>query len=77
MAIRFVDSILSLLTALAVVLSSYFVGHALSSEHAAWAWITAAVLAVLGAGLGFLTIRRVRDFAARRDRHAHHAHSHH
>ena len=77
MGIRFVDSILSLLTSLAVIFSAYFVGHALSSEHAAWAWITAAVLAVLGAGLGFVTIRRIRGFAGRRDHPAPHAHSHH
>lgn len=75
MGIRFVDSILSLLTSLAVVFSAYLVGHALSSEHAAWAWIAAAALLVLGAGLGFLTVRRIRDFAARRD--VHHTHAHH
>ena len=77
MVIRFVDSILSLLTALAVVFSAYFVGHALSSDHAEWAWITAAVLALLGAALGFVTTRRFRDFGARRDRHLHHTPPHH
>ncbi|MBW3553159.1 MAG: hypothetical protein KY466_06605 [Gemmatimonadetes bacterium] len=77
MGIRFVDSILSLLTSLAVVFSAYFVGHALSSDHAGWAWITAAALIVLGAGLGFLTVRRIRDFAARRDSAVHHTHAHH
>ena len=77
MGIRFLDSILSLIAAFAVVLSAYFVGHALSSDHAGWAWITAAVLLVLGAGLGFLTGRRIRDFAARRDSAVHHTHPHH
>ena len=77
MGIRFVDSILSLLTSLAVVFSAYFVGHALSSDHAGWAWITSGVLALLGAGLGFLTVRRIRDFAARPPAPGHHADAHH
>jgi uncharacterized membrane protein (DUF441 family) len=63
MGIRFVDSILALLAAVCGVLVAYFVGHGLS-EMTAWPWITAAVLLVAALGLGALTIRRVRDYAA-------------
>jgi uncharacterized membrane protein len=63
MGIRFTDSILALLAALAFVLVAYFAGHALSSEHAAWAWATAAGLAVFSAVTGFIAVRRVRGYA--------------
>ena len=74
MGIRFLDSILALLTACCVVFTAYFVGHALSSEHGEWAWITAAVLAVLGLGLGFVTTRRIHGYAHSHDAHHHHPH---
>ncbi|HUE77684.1 MAG TPA: hypothetical protein VMM83_07060 [Longimicrobiales bacterium] len=68
MGIRFLDSILSLLAVSCVVFSSYFVGHALSIDHPGTAWIIAAVLAVLGLAMGFLTIRRIRGYADPQDR---------
>ncbi|HUG42099.1 MAG TPA: hypothetical protein VMM12_16645 [Longimicrobiales bacterium] len=70
MGIRFIDSILTLLAASCVVFAAYFVGHALSSEHGGWAWITAAVLVAIGVALGLLTARRLRGFAASRDQRA-------
>lgn len=66
MGIRFTDSILILLAATSGVLSAYFVGHALVGHDAGWAWITAAVLLLVGAGLGAFSIRRLRDYAAAR-----------
>lgn len=66
MGMRFLDSILSLLTAFAVVFSAYLVGHALSAGTS-WAWIGAAVLLVAGLVLGWVTTRRVRAYAANRD----------
>ena len=63
MGIRFIDSILVLLTAALVVFGAYLIGHALSSDHAAWAWISAAVLIPAGAGLGWFTGRRFRGYA--------------
>ena len=79
MGIRFIDSILALLAACTVVFSVYFVGHALASEHGEWAWITAGVLLVVGVALGFLTTRRIHDYAHTHDAHHHHGaggHSH-
>ena len=61
MGLRFIDSILSLLAAVFGVFTAYFVGHALSADHAGWAWITAAVLAVLAALTTALTVRRIRS----------------
>ena len=63
MGIRFLDSILMLLTASAGVGAAYFAGHALSSDHAGWAWMTAAALVVVAVFLGALTSRRVRGYA--------------
>ena len=60
---RFIDGLLSLLAALFGVFTAYFVGHALSAEHAGWAWITAAVLAILAALTTLLTVRRLRSQA--------------
>ena len=57
---KFIDTILILVAAATGVLSSYFAGHAISSEHGAWAWITAAVLLVVALAAGLLAIRRVR-----------------
>lgn len=74
MGLRFIDSILTLLAVSCVVFSSYFFGHALSSDHAAWAWITFAVLLLVGAALGLFTARRIRDYAARHPREPHHTH---
>ena len=74
MGIRFIDSILSLLAAACVVFSAYFAGHALSIDHSAWAWITAAVLLVLGIALVFLATRRIRDYAAHHAPHDPHPH---
>lgn len=65
MGMRFLDTILSFVTAAAVVFSAYLVGHALSAGTS-WAWIGAAVLLVIGLVLGWLTTRRVRAYAADR-----------
>lgn len=70
MGMRFLDSILSLLTAFAVVFSAYLVGHALSAGTS-WAWIGAAILLVSGLVLGWVTARRVRAYAANRDEPLH------
>lgn len=66
MGIRFLDSILALVTTCMVVFSAYLIGHALSADHAAWAWISAAGLIVGGLVLGWFTTRRIRDYAERR-----------
>ena len=63
MGIRFLDSILMLLTAAAGVGAAYFAGHALSIDHGGWAWITAAALVVVAVFLGAITSRRVRGYA--------------
>ncbi|MFO7894327.1 MAG: hypothetical protein R6U63_11375 [Longimicrobiales bacterium] len=63
MGIRFLDSILMLLTAAAGVGAAYFAGHALSIDHAGWAWITAGGLVVIALFLGAVTSRRVRGYA--------------
>ena len=62
MGIRFLDSLLMLLTAAAGVGAAYFAGHALSSD-AGWAWITAAALVVVAVFIGAITSRRVRGYA--------------
>jgi hypothetical protein len=72
MGIRFLDSILALITAAAIVFAAYLVGHALSSDHAGWAWITAAGLLAAAAALGFLTTRRIRSYAEQRGENLHH-----
>ena len=46
MGIRFLDSILMLVAAAAFVFTAYLVGHALSAEHAGWAWVSAAATLV-------------------------------
>lgn len=66
MGLRFLDSILALVATAAVVFSAYLIGHALSSDHAAWAWVTAAGLIVGGVALGAFTARRIRTFAEER-----------
>lgn len=66
MGIRFLDSILMLLTAAAGVGAAYFAGHALAIEHPGWAWITAGVLVVVAVFLGALTSRRIRGYARER-----------
>lgn len=66
MGIRFLDSILALLTACMVVFSAYLIGHALSNDHATWAWIGAAALILGGTLLGWFTARRIRGYAERR-----------
>ena len=63
MGLSFIDTILSLLAAALGVFTAYLVGHALSSEHAGWAWISAAVCLVLALALGALTVRRTRRHA--------------
>lgn len=63
MGIRFLDSILMLLTAAAGVGAAYFAGHALSIDQAGWAWITAGALVVIALFLGAVTSRRVRGYA--------------
>lgn len=71
MGIRFIDSILALVATAAFVFSAYLVGHALSSEHAGWAWASAPVFLLAGAGLGWLTARRIRTYARGRGERLH------
>lgn len=66
MGIRFLDSILMLLTAAAGVGAAYFAGHALSVEDGGWAWITAGVLVVVAVFVGAVTSRRVRGYARKK-----------
>lgn len=66
MGIRFLDSLLALVAAAAVVFSAYLIGHALSSDHAGWAWITAAGLIAGGLLVGAFTARRIRSYAEAR-----------
>lgn len=63
MGIRFLDSILALVTTSMIVFSAYLIGHALSTDHAAWAWMSAAVLLLAAALLGWFTSRRVAAYA--------------
>jgi hypothetical protein len=63
MGIRFLDSILMLLTGAAGVAAAYFAGHALSIDHGGWAWVTAAVLVVAAVFLGAVASRRIRGYA--------------
>ncbi len=70
MGIRFLDSILVLLTATSVVFSAYAIGYALSSEHSGPAWIAAAVLIAVGVLLGWFTTRRIRGYAEKHESHA-------
>ena len=78
---RFITSIFMLLSAACGVISAYFVGHGIVSEHA-WPWLAAAGLIVAAVLFGFVFMR-----LARRDpqpvAHAHaqgdeagHAHPH-
>lgn len=62
MGIRFSDSILSLLAAACATFSAYFIGHALSAEHAGWAWVTAGGLIAAAALLTALVVRRLRSY---------------
>lgn len=71
MGIRFVDSILMLLTAAAGVAAAYFAGHALSVEQGSWAWITAAGLVVAAVFLGAVTSRRIRGYAREKGEELH------
>ena len=66
MGIRFLDSILALVAASMVVFAAYLIGHALSNDHATWAWITAPILIVVGAGLSWFTARRFRSYGRSR-----------
>lgn len=70
MGLRFLDSILMLVTAGAAVASAYFAGHALSVEHGGWAWLTAGALVVVAVGFGALASRRIRDYAGGRGERA-------
>jgi hypothetical protein len=63
MGIRFLDSLLMLVTAAAGVGAAYFAGHALSIDHGRWAWITAAALVVVAVFVGALASRRIRGYA--------------
>ena len=71
MGIRFIDSLLSLLVAACGVFTAYLVGHALSSDHAGWAWITAGALLLATLLLGAFTVRRIRKYGASRPSHTH------
>ncbi|MEJ2503177.1 MAG: hypothetical protein P8177_07635 [Gemmatimonadota bacterium] len=67
MGIRFVDSLIMLAAAAVGVFSAYLVGHALSIEHGAWAWIGAALCLVVAAALGALLTRRLRRYGDAHD----------
>ena len=67
MGIRFLDSILMLLTASAGVGAAYFAGHALSIDHGSWAWMVAGGLTVGAVFIGAITSRRIRGYARERD----------
>lgn len=71
MGIRFLDSILALVTTSAVVFAAYLVGYALSADHAGWAWISAAACLAGAIALGFLTTRRIRSDAHTRGESLH------
>ncbi len=71
MGLRFLDSLLALLSASLVVFAAYFIGHALSNDHAAWAWIAAPIMILAGAGLAWVTARRIRGYAQHRGEHLH------
>ena len=66
MGIRFIDSLLMLLTACTGVFAAYLVGHGISN-HYAWPWIAAGGCAVLALGLGWFLTRRLRRYAEARD----------
>jgi hypothetical protein len=53
------------------VFAAYFVGHALSNDHATWAWIAAPIMILAGAALAWLTARRVRGHAERKGERLH------
>jgi membrane protein implicated in regulation of membrane protease activity len=67
MGIRFLDSILMLLAAAAFVFAAYLVGHALSAEHAGWAWVSAGVTLAASLLLTAFLARRLRGYARRRE----------
>lgn len=72
MGIRFIDSLIMLVATSVGVFSAYLVGHALSSEHSAWAWIGAAICLVVAGALGALLTRRLRGYSHGADARAHH-----
>lgn len=74
MGLKFIDTILSLLTAACGVFVAYLVGHALSA-HAGMAWILAGIFLVVTLALGAFTLRRLRGYPSRFDTHTH-SHSH-
>ncbi len=65
MGIRFVDSILALVTAACIPFSFYLVGHGLENMTA-WPWLSAGLVLLAGVGLGAITVRRFRSYAAHR-----------
>jgi hypothetical protein len=71
MGLRFLDSILALLSASLVVFAAYFIGHALSNTHATWAWIAAPAMILAGAALSWFTARRIRGYAQQRGEQLH------
>lgn len=71
MGIRFLDSILALVTTCLVVFSAYLIGYALSSDHAAWAWISAPIMMAGALLLGWFTSRRIRNDAQERGQPLH------
>lgn len=72
MGIRFIDSLIMLVAASVGVFSAYLVGHALSAEHAGWAWIGAAVCLAVAGALGALLTRRLRRYGGGHGASAHH-----
>lgn len=57
---RFMTSIFMLLTATSGVISAYFVGHGLVSEHS-WPWLVALGLLVASVAFGFVFMKLARN----------------
>ncbi len=76
---RFITSIFMLLTATSAVISAYFIGHGIVSEHT-WPWLTAAALLGAAVLFGFVYFQlSKRDPQPAGHGHAHapgHAHTH-
>ena len=57
---RFITSIFMLLAATSGVISAYFIGHGLVSEHS-WPWLVALGLLVASVAFGFVFMRLARN----------------
>lgn len=66
MGLKFIDTILSLVTAVAAVMVAYFAGHALAVGEAVW-WIAAGVALLCAVAIGAFTALRIRRYAGGHD----------